>query len=539
MTGGRLLIPGGPDRDPALLAAGLARCGRSCAPVDFQRLLSAEPLALPDSLIISLFGRPGPEPLPELLAALDGLAVHAVFLADAGFAASGDGVRVLRGLDADGLGAVLDMLAERDALARQSAGHLAWKQALLNGFSGIVAVCDANRRVVYGNAALGHRAGTDPATMPCYTALHGRGEPCPWCPANDVLAGRTVTMEIQSPLDGRYFSMASAPLRLPGEAPLMLSLFADVTDRNMALSRLKTLNRDLERRVGERTDSLSRQTAELAEANSRLLELDALKSGFLATVTHDLRTPLTSVMGFAKLTRREFLKEFMPFSEVSDTLRRKGARIADNLRIIENEGLRLTRLVNDFLDLSKIEAGRLDWNDRSVDPAEVVRMAVEAVGGEYEQNERLALVVDISGPLPPLRLDPDRLVQVLVNLLTNAARHTFEGEVTLVARQLPGGGVQLRVDDTGPGIEEKERERIFDKFYQARQGDTQPEQRRGTGLGLAICKHIIERYGGAIRAEARLPHGTSFVVELPTGASRPRGGPVPASERTESESLPS
>lgn len=539
MSGGRLLVIGGPDRDAAQLAAGIALPGRSCAVLPPRRVLDAERLVLPDIVVIPLFDLPGPEPLPSLLAAFDGLPVHAVYTADAGFTPPAEGVRLLPGLAADGIAAVLDILAERDAEVRRGEASRAWKQALLAGFSGMVAVCDPKRRLVFGNAPLARRAGGDPAGLPCHLALHGRGEPCPWGPADEVFAGGAVAMEIQSPLDGRYFSTASAPLCLPDQPPLMLTLFVDVTDRNMAISRLRTLNRDLERRVSERTDGFARQTAELAEANSRLLELDALKSGFLATVTHDLRTPLTSVMGFAKLTRREFVKEFMPFSEVSDALRRKGARIADNLRIIENEGLRLTRLVNDFLDLSKIEAGRLDWNDRSVDPAEVVRLAVEAVTGEYEQNERLALVVDIPGPLPKLRLDPDRLVQVLVNLLTNAARHTHEGEVTLVARRLPDGRVELRVDDTGPGIEAGERERIFDKFYQARQGDTQPGERRGTGLGLAICKHIVERYDGAIRAEGREPHGTSFVVELPVAPGRPQGGPVPAGDRPETEVPPS
>ncbi|MHC1790099.1 sensor histidine kinase [Solidesulfovibrio sp.] len=538
MTGGRLLVCGGPERDAARLAAALARPDRSCAVFPPARLLIADPASLPAVVVIPLFDLPGPDPLAGLLAALSWRAVHAVFLADAAFVPAA-GVRLLRGLDGPGLAAVLDILAERDAACGRADAHGAWKQAFLTGFTGMVAVCDSGRRLVYGNGPLGLRAGGAPGDRPCYAALHGRDEACPWCPADEVEAGRTVLMEIQSPLDGRYFAMSSAPLRLPGQAPLMLSLFADVTERNMAISRLKTLNRDLERRVAERTDTLTRQAAELAEANGRLLELDALKSGFLATVTHDLRTPLTSVMGFAKLTRREFSKEFMPFSEVSDTLRRKGARIADNLRIIENEGLRLTRLVNDFLDLSKIEAGRLDWNDRSVDPAEVVRMAVEAVGGEYEQNERLALVVDVAEPLPPLQLDPDRLVQVLVNLLTNAARHTHEGEVTLSARSLPGGRVELRVDDTGSGIEEKERERIFDKFYQARNGDTQTGERRGTGLGLAICKHIVERYGGGIRAEARSPRGTSFVVELPIAQGLSPGGPTGTGERPGIEAQPS
>lgn len=299
-----------------------------------------------------------------------------------------------------------------------------------------------------------------------------------------------------------------------------------MAERDRAHGRLAALTREMDRRVAERTELLAHQAEALSGANARLLELDALKSGFMATVTHDLRTPLTSVLGFAKLTRREFLKEFMPFADVSDRLTKKGNRIADNLRIIENEGARLTRLVNDFLDLSKIESGRLDWHDRLVDPGEVVRMAVDAVSGEYEQSEQLILVVDVSAALPRLWVDPDRLMQVLVNLLTNAAHYALEGEVVLSARHLRTGSVEFRVSDTGPGIPEEERERIFDKFHQVCRGDTANFEKRGTGLGLAICKQIVERYRGAIRAEARQPRGTTFVVELPVpprGAESPSG----------------
>lgn len=542
MTGGRLLVLGGPDRDARALAARLFAPGRRCAAFSAETALALAPAALPDVVVISLFDQPGPEPVPPLLRLWDGLPVHVVFMADPDFAwPAGPAdpadmigpLRVLRGIDAAGLDAVLDILAERDGQAFRADSHAAWQAAFLSGFPGIVVACDPRLRVVFGNAALARRVEHDPVGMACHEALHGRSEPCPWCPREEVACGLAVTMEIQSPLDGRFFSMASTALRLPGQPPLMLTLFSDVTDRNMALSRLKSLNRDLERRVAERTDTLAKQAGELADANERLLELDALKSGFLATVTHDLRTPLTSVLGFAKLTRRDFIKDFMPFSEVSEKLRRKGMRIAENLGIIENEGGRLTRLVNDFLDLSKIESGRLDWNDQQVDPAEVVRAAVAAVGGEYEQNEELALVVDIPAPLPALCLDPDRLMQVLVNLLTNAARHTGQGEVTLSARRLASGRVEFRVADTGPGIPEEERGRIFDKFYQTRRGDTMACDRRGTGLGLAICKHIVERYNGAIRAEPRNPHGTAFVVELPGQAKTAGGGPTLDADRRE------
>lgn len=533
MTGARLLVVGGPDTDASRVAASLTASGRECFSLAREAVVAGAPRPWTGAAVVSLAGLAGPDPLPELLDALEGWRAHCVFLADAAFTPP-DTVRVLRGLDAPGIGAVLDILADRDEATRRADIHQAWHNAFLAGFPGVVMLCDAGNAVVSGNAALFRRAGTDPVGLPCFTAMHGRAEPCPWCALSQVLSGRTISLEIQSPLDGRYFFMASAPFRIADNPPLALTLLVDVTDRNMALARLKALNRDLERRVAERTDVLSRQAGELAEANNRLLELDALKSGFLATVTHDLRTPLTSVLGFAKLTRREFLKEFMQFADVSERLWKKGTRIADNLRIIENEGSRLTRLVNDFLDLSKIESGRLDWHDRDIDPVDVVRAAVAAVGAEYEQNEHLSLVVDVPGPLPSLRLDPDRLIQVLVNLLTNAARHAGEGDVTLTVRDRPRAVVEFRVADSGPGIPEEERERIFDKFYQVRQGDTTDADRRGTGLGLAICKQIVERYGGRIRVEAAKPRGSVFVVELPARPSIvPGGGPQRADERGE------
>lgn len=524
MNGGRLLLLGGPERDPHALAAALAGPDRRTAVLPPETVRQGPPDALPDVLVVSLYDPKAHPELEPALHALAGSAVHAVFLAPADLPLPPrppEPLLVLHGLDAQALAVILDTLAERDAATKAAAVANAWKEAFHNAFPGYIVACDAENHVAYANEAIARRAGRDPVGQPCYAILHGRNAPCPWCPAKAAQEGETVAMEFQSPLDGRFFASSSTMLRLPDREPLLLTLFYDVTDRNMAHARLRALNRDLERRVDERTEALGRQTADLAKANARLREIDSLKSAFLATVTHDLRTPLTSVLGFAKLTRRDFIKDFMPFSDVSDHLRRKGKRIAENLGIIEAEGARLTRLVNDFLDLSKIESGRLDWHDQIVDASDVARAAIDAVGGEYEQNQAMALVVDIPPQLPPVRLDPDRLMQVLVNLLTNAVRHTGEGEVTLAARPLGSRWLELRVSDTGPGIPQEERERIFEKFHQVSRGDTTDADRRGTGLGLAICKQIVERYGGSIRAEGREPHGTAFVVELPVWAEAP------------------
>jgi signal transduction histidine kinase len=542
VTGVRLLVVGSPERDARMLAARLAAPGRRTAAFSPETALRFPRQALPDLAVLAPPATDRPDALERLLSQWDGLTLGAVFLVPAGFCPSSalqTACRTLPGLDAAGIDAVLGVLAERDGETLRAATHAAWHEAFLAAFPGIVVVCDPQLRVAFSNAALTRRAGRDPVGQPCHEALHGLDAPCPWCPRQEVEQGRSVALEIQSPLDGRFFAVTTSPLRLPGRPAYMLTLCHDVTDRNLALTRLKSLNRDLERRVAERTDTLAHQAEELADANVRLRELDALKSGFLATVTHDLRTPLTSVLGFAKLTRRDFIKEFMPFSELGDRLQRKGTRIADNLAIIETEGARLTRLVNDFLDLSRIESGHLHWNDREVEPAAIMRTAVAAVSGEYEQNERLALVVDVPDALPRLHLDPDRLMQVLVNLLTNAARHTGEGEVTLSAGRLPKARVELRVADTGPGIPAAERERIFDKFYQTRKGDTTAGAKKGTGLGLAICKQIVERYGGSIRAEERQPHGTAFVVELPVTPHGDDAGGMPPDGRPTADIQPS
>lgn len=536
MSGGRLLAIGPLAAAVGAIAARLTASGWRTGVLS---LAAAADLSEAERPEVALFPLPAATTAEEpagLLAAWADTPTHIVLLSEADRPCP-DGVMALRGLDADGLIAFLDVLAERDRARQAEAEAAAWRDGLLRAFPGAIMVTDASYQVRFVSGRLRERLREAPAGKACFALLHGRTEPCPWCPRERLLRGETAAVEVQSPLDDLFLKSVSTVLALPGQPPLVLSFLFDVTNHQRTLDRLIGLARELEHRVAKRTGTLARQAEALSAANARLIELDVLKSGFLATVTHDLRTPLTSVLGFAKLARRDFVKEFMPFADVSPRLTKKGMRIAENLRIIENEGARLTRLVNDFLDLSKIEAGRLDWHDRLVAPCEVVRMAVEAVSGEYEQNERLVLVVDVAARLPPLLVDPDRLMQVLVNLLINAARYAREGDVSLSARQLSPERLEFRVTDTGPGIPEDERERIFDKFHQVQRGDTTAGEHQGTGLGLAICKYIVERYGGGIRAEANAPQGTAFVVELPVPPDTTASGSDPEADRPASNLL--
>jgi len=282
----------------------------------------------------------------------------------------------------------------------------------------------------------------------------------------------------------------------------------DVTARRQARELLQNAHAEMERRVAERT-------REIQEANLRLRELDELKSAFLSLASHELRTPLTSVLGFAKLIRKSFIRSFQPLASGDLKLTSAAGRILDNLEIINHEGERLTRLVNDLLDLSKIESGRVEWRDMPLDMSRLLRQSADAVRGHFEANPRINLLVDVPEDLPRINADRDRIHQVLTNLLANAAKFTSEGFVMLKAQPAPETGLEVRVQDTGPGIRDAEREKIFKKFYQIPRNPDEPPLPKGTGLGLTICREVIEHYGGRIWVESEVGKGSTFVFRLP------------------------
>ena len=255
--------------------------------------------------------------------------------------------------------------------------------------------------------------------------------------------------------------------------------------------------------------------AELEQANLRLRELDQLKSDFLSSVSHELRTPLTSIRGFTQLVEREFQRSFSASAEGIPELKKKSDRIRDNLGIILKESDRLTRLINDVLDLAKIEAGRVEWRDVLLSPSLLLQETVKTAQGMFDLKPEIQLRVELTESLPSFVGDADRLQQVLANLLGNAVKFTDVGTVTLRATSAVKGWIQIEVIDTGIGFPPEEAEAIFDKFQQARQGDTLVDRPKGTGLGLAIAREIIERHGGRIWAESQPGKGSKFSLMLP------------------------
>ena len=248
-------------------------------------------------------------------------------------------------------------------------------------------------------------------------------------------------------------------------------------------------------RTLERSVELQHAYADLAKAHDQLLSVDEMKTSFLANVSHELRTPLNSIRAFSELLLTyedpEVQREF--------------------LETINSESERLTRLVNDVLDLVKIEAGRMDWRMRVLDVACLIEECARAYA-PLIQRRGLDFQLALAGAYPPVRGDWDRLQQVLGNLLNNAAKFTSEGSIRLGARRL-GDEVAIYVADTGVGIAPENQARIFDKFQQV--GDTLTEKPKGTGLGLPICQEIVTHHGGRIWVESELGVGSTFRFTLP------------------------
>lgn len=308
-----------------------------------------------------------------------------------------------------------------------------------------------------------------------------------------------------------------------------------IEGRMQAEVELENMNHHLEHMVEERTEELISKARELEAAIQRLRDVDETKSTFLNTVSHDLRTPMTSVLGFAKMVHKDFKRHFVPLAQQGGDLGKYAQRIENNLEIIKGEGDRLLRLIGDFLDLAKIEAGKLEWNDQEVDVRALVDKTAYAVDSLFSSKPGIEFEIQVDDDLPRLRADPDRLQQVLVNLLQNAAKFTPWGKVTLHVEAMTTfapaaplyeqkAGLRFSIIDTGIGIDPLELERIFDKFHQAkREGAEPPEGVQGAGLGLAICKQIVERYSGRIRVESTRGKGSAFHVELPAQPPQPGG----------------
>lgn len=288
----------------------------------------------------------------------------------------------------------------------------------------------------------------------------------------------------------------------------------EALDLSSVLSILDTTSQTLEynRRLEQKSAELARIGAELRQANERLLELDQLKDEFVAMVSHELRTPLTSIRAFAEILR--------------DSAAIPAEKQSHFLGIIVRESERLSRLIEEILDLARLESGRMTLHPQPCDLTALTRQSLEAVTRLFEERG-----VGLEQALPdtpcPVSADPDRLQQVLINLLDNASKFAAPQKprvrISLHALQTR---FQVRIEDNGQGIEEREREKVFEKFHQIEQARQQEAtgssaaRPRGTGLGLPISRGIINHLGGRLWIDdPQSLGGACLILELPSAAS--------------------
>jgi PAS domain S-box-containing protein len=405
-------------------------------------------------------------------------------------------------------------------------------ETIINNVGVGIIVLDRELKVISVNKTFSSITDKDQAEFigtQCYESIHGRKAPCKNCHVLKTFStGRPIQRtEKWKKKNGEdvHVDINSYPIfSSDGEVIQSIETINDITEfKKMEAERiaqteeLQKLSQELEQKVKDRTGELDLKNKELKEANRMLRDLDIKKTDFLNIVAHDLRTPLTSITSYADLLLR--YKD-----EPQETQN-------EFLTIIKTEGLRLGNLINDYLDLSKIEAGLLDFKEETLDLNKLIVHCKSLFEG---QGKIMEIHLDFdSEEMILVQGDRERLIQALINLLSNAFKFTPRGGRIAIQYQrcskedletlpLPDHTpplsemvemVMVRLTDTGPGIPEEHHRDIFEKFKQIRTSSN--KDLRGTGLGLPIAKNIIERHGGRLWVESRPGDGTTFAILLP------------------------
>jgi signal transduction histidine kinase len=252
--------------------------------------------------------------------------------------------------------------------------------------------------------------------------------------------------------------------------------------------------------LGDRFNAMKRE-AELAHSEARAMEIASHhKSEFLANMSHELRTPLNAILGFSEMLSERY------FGDLT-------AKQAEYVNDIREAGSHLLALINDILDLSKVEAGRMELDQSEFDLRAVIDNAVTLIK-ERAARHGISVQKDVDPAVGVIRADERKLKQILLNLLSNAVKFTPDGGRIAVSAKRNSRAVEIAVNDSGIGIAPQDQAAVFEEFKQV--GNDRLRKAEGTGLGLALAKRFVELHGGTIRVQSALGKGSTFVFSIPT-----------------------
>ena len=389
--------------------------------------------------------------------------------------------------------ALLAMLADLEQARSSLAESQARYRALVENLNDVIFTLDRAGTITYISPVIRHFGGLAPehyVGVPFANFIHPDDRSEVAAGFARVLASRQEPHEFRFVEPGgglRFVRTSSRPLLDDGRVVGLTGVMSDISERKRAEHEIIELNQQLERRVAERT-------AQLSEAQQRADRANQAKSTFLANMSHEIRTPLNAILGLAHLLREQ-----------------ASAEQRERLEKISAAGQHLLAIINDILDLSKIEAGKLQLEETDFDLADLLGH-VRSLIGEAARAKELRVDVDAEGVPPWLHGDALRLRQALLNYTSNAVKFTEHGSITLRARLLDdlGGSLRVRfaVSDTGIGIAADQCERLFHAFEQAEASTTR--RFGGTGLGLAITRHLAELMGGEVGVDSLPGAGSTF-----------------------------
>jgi signal transduction histidine kinase len=342
--------------------------------------------------------------------------------------------------------------------------------AMLDSMEEGVVIIGSDRKIRFANPAMIRQFG-EGTNLHCYRYLHGFDEPCgEICRLLEVLRGDTERIE-HNFTDGRTYDVICSPFADTDQSPCMLATFRNVTQRK--------------------------------QVELELIKINQLKTDLLSNVSHEMKSPLTSVKGIIS----SLLQEDIKWDDEARKMLLTG---------LSEETDRLSSLVTNLLNMSKLEAGVWGPEKEICSPAELMAETLERQKWIHQKH---SFEADFEPNLRDVMADSNQIKQVLINLLENAVAYSEEGTTVSVAVREVDSEVEFSVSDQGVGIPAEELDRVFEKFYRGSQKRRRPG---GTGLGLAICQAIVLAHGGRIWAESELGHGSTFRFRLPANEAQGR-----------------